>query len=403
MGIIGAILLYFLGQWLFAAIFRIPAELRPEMENAVPWLAAIVPLTAVISVLAGALEARQAFVALNLSQMTGVIGLQILPLAAAMLGHSSMPVLLAAALAGRLLGVAVMIATTARALPFYGLPHIHRPEIGPLLRFGGWMSGAALIAPLLTIIDRFVIATQINAAAVTAYVIPFNLAQKLTYLPFALSTTLFPHFSRATPREIKSLLNNGIKFVASAQTPMIVIAIIGAYPFLNIWIGHSLAVQSDPVAIIFLASIWISGPNYIPHNMLPALGRPEIMTKFYLYELIPFLITLWYLVDFFGIIGAAIAWLLRSASDSIFCLILTNSFRVFLSSMTITIPAISLAIISNYMEISGTTIMHITITSIMALLISLVASLMIAPPFARKYFLNFLSPVAAIITTLRKP
>jgi O-antigen/teichoic acid export membrane protein len=113
--------------------------------------------------------------------MTGVIGLQILPLAAAMLGHSSMPVLLAAALAGRLLGVAVMIATTARALPFYGLPHIHRPEIGPLLRFGGWMSGAALIAPLLTIIDRFVIATQINAAAVTAYVIPFNLAQKLTY------------------------------------------------------------------------------------------------------------------------------------------------------------------------------------------------------------------------------
>ena len=61
LGYFGAILLYFLGQWLFAAIFRIPAELRPEMENAVPWLAAIVPLTAVISVLAGALEARQSF------------------------------------------------------------------------------------------------------------------------------------------------------------------------------------------------------------------------------------------------------------------------------------------------------------------------------------------------------
>ena len=72
--------------------------------------------------------------------MSGIIGLQILPLAAAMFGHNSMPVLLAAALAGRLFGVAVMIATTARALPFYGLPHIHRPEIGPLLRFGGWMN-----------------------------------------------------------------------------------------------------------------------------------------------------------------------------------------------------------------------------------------------------------------------
>jgi Na+-driven multidrug efflux pump len=61
MGVLGGIILYFLGHWLFADIFQIPAMLRGEAQKAIPWLAAIVPLIAIISVLAGTLEARQAF------------------------------------------------------------------------------------------------------------------------------------------------------------------------------------------------------------------------------------------------------------------------------------------------------------------------------------------------------
>ena len=55
MGVLGGIILYFLGHWLFAEVFQIPATLRGEAQQAIPWLAAIVPLIALISVLAGAL------------------------------------------------------------------------------------------------------------------------------------------------------------------------------------------------------------------------------------------------------------------------------------------------------------------------------------------------------------
>ncbi|WP_226834518.1 flippase [Acidithiobacillus ferriphilus] len=346
MGIIGAILLYFLGQWLFAAIFRIPVELRPEMENAVPWLAAIVPLTAVISVLAGALEARQSFVALNLSQMTGVIGLQILPLAAAMLGHSSMPVLLAAALAGRLLGVAVMIATTARALPFYGLPHIHRPEIGPLLRFGGWVSVSGLVTPLLTIVDRFFIGTMLGAVAVTAYTVPYNLTQRFTYLPAALSTALFPRFARGGNSEnAQQILNDGIRGLVAIQTPFIVLGILLIYPFFNLWIGSDLTRRAAPVAIVLLVGIWINGPAYLPHNWMPAQGRPDLMARFYLAELLPFLALLWWLVDLWGIMGAALAWVIRSTADAAFCFVATGTTRTYGIASGITLLPVAIATI----------------------------------------------------------
>lgn len=344
-GIMGAAILYFLGEWLFAAVFRIPADLRPEMVTAVPWLAAIVPLTAVISVLAGALEARQAFVALNLSQMTGVIGLQVLPLAVAMFGHTSMPMLLAAALTGRLIGVVVMAATTAHTLPFHGTPHIRQNEIGPLLRFGGWMSVSGLVTPFLSIIDRFFVGGMIGAAAVTAYTIPYNLTQRFAYLPLALSTTLFPRFSNGDKESTKQLLNDGIIALVAIQTPFIVLAIILSYPLFRLWVGNGLATISAPVAIILLIGVWINGPAYLPHNWLPAQGRPDVMAKFYMAELLPFLAMLWWMIDMWGIIGAAVAWSIRSTADAAFCFMATGTMFVYSYAISISLVSIILSIV----------------------------------------------------------
>jgi O-antigen/teichoic acid export membrane protein len=314
--------------------------------------------------------------------MTGVIGLQILPLAAAMLGHSSMPVLLAAALAGRLLGVAVMIATTARALPFYGLPHIHRPEIGPLLRFGGWVSVSGLVTPLLTIVDRFFIGTMLGAAAVTAYAVPYNLTQRFTYLPAALSTALFPRFARdGNSENAQQILNDGIRGLVAIQTPFIVLGILLIYPFFNLWIGPDLTRRAAPVAIVLLVGIWINGPNWIPHNMLPAIGRPDIMVKFYLAELTPFLFVLWWLTSTFGIVGAATSCLIRSTSDALFCFFITHTIKKFILTITPTTPAILLAIFAA--SCHNQNLLSLTL-GIASLTVAMVTSTLSLPKFLKK-------------------
>ncbi len=347
MGMLGGVILYFLGHWLFADIFQIPAMLRGEAQKAIPWLAAIVPLSALISVLAGTLEARQAFLSLNASQIIGVIGLQSFPLISVTLGHGSIAALIAAALAGRLTGVVVMFWLTARQLPFVGWPALHRAEIGPLLRFGGWVSVSGAVIPLLTIIDRLVIGARLGAAAVTAYTVPFNLTQRFTYLPYALSTTLFPRFSQAQGEDTKELMRQAVTALAAIQTPFIVLAILLMHPFLTFWIGAELAAKMAPVAIILLLGIWINGPAFIPYAYMPAQGRPDLMTKFYLAELLPFLLILWALIAWLGIVGAALAWVLRSSADAIFCFVATGTARTYGRAVGFTIlPVIAAAFVA---------------------------------------------------------
>ncbi|MBU2861340.1 flippase [Acidithiobacillus ferrooxidans] len=353
MGVLGGIILYFLGHWLFADIFQIPAMLRGEAQKAVPWLAAIVPLIALISVLAGTLEARQAFLSLNASQIIGVIGLQTFPLLSVALGHGSIAALIAAALAGRLMGVLVMFWLTARRLPFVGWPALHRAEIGPLLRFGGWVSVSGAVIPLLTIIDRLIIGARLGAAAVTAYTVPFNLTQRLTYLPYALSTTLFPRFSQAQGEDAKGLLRQAVTALTAIQTPFVVLAILLTHPFLTLWIGAALAAKMAPVAIILLLGIWINGPSYPCYAFLQATGRPDIMTKFYLIQLIPFLIALWLLIEWLGIYGAAVAWSLRMLADAIAWFSASDSLMDFGKSVIRSIPLVAIAIFLATSNING--------------------------------------------------
>ncbi|MBU2790610.1 flippase [Acidithiobacillus caldus] len=345
MGLLGGIVLYFLGQWLFAEIFQIPANLRGEAQRAIPWLAAIVPLIALISVLAGALEARQAFLSLNVSQIIGVIGLQIFPLLSVVFGHGSIAALVAAALAGRLMGVLVMLWVTARSLPIVGWPILDRAEIGPLLRFGGWVSVSGAVIPLLTIIDRLVIGARLGAAAVTAYTVPFNLTQRLTYLPYALSTTLFPRFSQEHRDDTKGLLRLTIIILAAVQTPFIILAILLAHPFLTLWIGAALAAKMAPVAIILLLGIWLNGPSYPCYAFLQATGRPDIITKFYLIQLIPFLMALWLLIAWLGIYGAAIAWSSRMLADAVVWFAASDSLMGFVNSIWRSFPLVIAAIL----------------------------------------------------------
>ncbi len=340
MGLLGGIILYFLGHWLFAEIFQIPVALRGEAQKAIPWLAAIVPLIALISVLAGTLEARQAFLSLNASQIVGVICLQTFPLLSVALGHGSISSLIAAALAGRLVGVLIMFWLTARRLPFVGWPALHRAEIGPLLRFGGWVSVSGAVIPLLTIIDRLVIGARLGVAAVTVYTVPFNLTQRFTYLPYALSTTLFPRLSKAQGEDAKDLMRQAVTALTAIQTPMIVLAILLMHPFLNVWLGADLAAKMAPVAIILLLGIWINGPSYPSYAFLQAIGRPDILTKFYLIQLIPFLIGLWLLIKWFGIYGAAIAWSFRMLVDAIAWFAVSRSLMDFVKPMMYSMPLV---------------------------------------------------------------
>jgi len=55
----------------------------------------------------------------------------------------------------------------------------------------------------------------------------------------------------------------------------------------------------------------------VPFAALQAQGRPDLVAKFHLLELLPFIALLWWSLHRFGLLGAAGAWSLRVTADAV--------------------------------------------------------------------------------------
>jgi O-antigen/teichoic acid export membrane protein len=62
--------------------------------------------------------------------------------------------------------------------------------------------------------------------------------------------------------------------------------------------------------------LWINSQAFVPFSLLQAQGRPDVVAKFHLLEILPFICLLWVMLNNLGITGAAIAWSARVALDT---------------------------------------------------------------------------------------
>lgn len=343
-GTIGAIILYAIGIISFPYVSDLSGRLQTEAINGMPWLAATVPIMALTSVTAGTLESRHAFLSLNIGLATGAIALQTLPLLMILMGYGTINNLIEAALSGRFLGFIVMFVATIKYLPLTKICHLNLGETKNLMKFGGWISLSGMVLPILNMADRLIIGWLMGAAMVTSYVVPYNLIIKLTYLPQALSTTLFPRFATQNSEERRTSLHKGIINIFRYQSPFVSMAIILSYPFLDLWVNPGFSRHAAPLLIIFSVIIFFINPSYIPYIMLQASGKPHLAAKFQLIELLPFIILVYYLIKQLGVTGAALAWALRSLSESLYLTHNTNSTRTYIKQLLKNSPALLLSL-----------------------------------------------------------
>ena len=85
---------------------------------------------------------------------------------------------------------------------------------------------------------------------------------------------------------------------------------------MNLWMGPAFAVEAAPVLEVLLMGAWINGVAFIPHGMLQGQGRPDVVAKVHAFEIVPYVLLLWFMLSKFGILGAAIAWNVRVAIDA---------------------------------------------------------------------------------------
>lgn len=315
MGVVGGALLWGVSEFFFARFFKVSPELRSEVLSAVPLLALSVPVATVTGVLTGAMQGRQRFLEINAVNVISTSLFQLLPLGLAVIAGPRLPLLLMGALGARALAVAVLAYRCHGELT-RGLPiRLERKEVGVLLKYGGWANLTSIVGPVLFMTDRFTIGAMLSANAVTDYTVPYMLASRTTILPGSLVSALFPRLSSANAEEREALADRATLTIVALLSLPFLGGIFIMEPFLHLWVGHKIGPDAPMIGRLCLLAMWANALAQIPFIRLQASGRPDLVSKVLLVEILPYLLALFAGIHFFGLIGAAGAMLLRTFLD----------------------------------------------------------------------------------------
>lgn len=317
-GAIGGIILALGADLFFARGLKIAPALHEELSAAAPLLGLSLPIATLTGVLTGALQGRERFASTNVIGILSTILFQLVPLGVAWHWGPNVSVLLLAGIVTRVVTLGVLWIACTREFGWDGRFRFDRAQIGALLRFGGWVTVASLIAPFLTIIDRFAIGAMIGAAAVTFYAIPYQMVQRIVIIPTALTNALFPRLSgMQSAEEVSALSRESMLILVTLMTGPVLVGILLAGPALTLWLGADFAARATLPAEILLGAFWFNALALLPFTILQARGRPQTVVLAHAIEVIPYLAALYIGLHYFGLVGCAVAFLIRCALDYI--------------------------------------------------------------------------------------
>lgn len=319
LGGVGALLVGLLSPWLVRDVLRIPRALQAETVAAFYCLGLSIPLVTSTAGLRGILEAQHRFDLANVVRvLLGVITflgpVAVLPVSA------SLVAVVAALVAGRLLVWLAALVLCLWSMPALRRFSLDRAAVGPLLRFGGWMTVTNVVGPLMVYLDRFLIGAMLSVTAVAYYVTPYEVVTKLWIFPSALVAVLFPAFSASFAQDGERavlLFSRGVKYVFLALFPICLLIVALAPEGLNLWLGTGFAQNSAAVLQWLAIGVFLNSLAQIPFALVQGAGRPDLTARLHLLELPFYLLGVWWLIRVWGIDGAAVAWVARVAVDTV--------------------------------------------------------------------------------------
>lgn len=316
--LLGALFVVAVGQIYFGRFFHGAARVDLEIWRALPLLSLMLPLGVLAGVLNGALQGMRRFGTLSAIAVLNAALVSITPLAAGYQVGVQLSVLILSIVVASTVVLIVQFVVCGTLTNLAASPTFSSDDAKTLLGYGGWMSATALVAPLVMLVDRFLIGALRGPVAVAAYVLPYSLVQQLIFLPASLSSAILPRIA-ALPSEdeVRVLQSKSLNWLNGLLTPLTVVAIALAAPFFRVWVGPNIGSIASPVAAILLVGGWVHGIGHIPSTVAVARNRPDLLTKLLLAYLVPYLALLYFAIRHFGIVGAATAWTIRAAFDPV--------------------------------------------------------------------------------------
>jgi len=317
LGSLGGLIIYGAGSYILLAMHGLSDNLRGEVSGIMPWMAPILPLAMASGVGIGALEASERFLVSNVLQIISNVLGQAAPLLVAIFWGPELTKVIPATLAVRALTTFIILAFVLTKGNFHIRVKYDFSRAKGLLGYGIWITVSNLIGPLMTSLDQFVVGNVIGASFVARYAVPMNAASRLQILNGALGRTVFPRFSRLSKEEATHLATRSAVSMSYLSAMLFAPALVVVHPFFDFWMGKNFAIDAAPVASALFIGAWFNGLAFLPAMLLLGQGKPDRLAKLHVFEVLPYLVLLWFLIHAFGLVGAAMAWSLRTSFDAL--------------------------------------------------------------------------------------
>ncbi|CAM2785331.1 Membrane protein involved in the export of O-antigen and teichoic acid [Flavobacterium succinicans] len=318
-GVVLAISAHELGtQWL-----NVSEGLEKDTTKCLVIAAIGIPLTTVTSGLKGILEGYEDFKAASVLRIILGICNFGLPALAVMFLNNSLEYMVLSLVLARFIVMLAHLYVINKRLSIYDVMTTSladKNKIKKLLSFGAWMTLSNIISPLMVTADRFIISYILGAGLVAYYTVPFDFIVRLLIIPAALTGVLFPRFSYLYKTDIEQInrLYKKSFFIIFAVMGLISFGIaIGSYFGLTIWLGKNFAEHSWVIASILAIGLLFNSLAQVPHTAIQASGDVKITSIIHLSEFIFYIPLLYGALHFYGLVGAAIVWVLRVFVDLI--------------------------------------------------------------------------------------
>ncbi|MEN3372395.1 oligosaccharide flippase family protein [Dechloromonas sp. ZS-1] len=164
--------------------------------------------------------------------------------------------------------------------------------------------------------DKIIIGARVSVTALTFYVVPVTLANRVMSLVFRLSGVMFPHASTLAAQgrldELESDYLLASRYIFFLNGAIALLLATMAYPILSLWLTPEFAQAGGSVMVMITLAQWVDSLTNLPSLVNDGLGRPKVSGLFALMRAALGLALIFVGVCNFGIEGAAAAHLLSS-------------------------------------------------------------------------------------------
>lgn len=318
-GLIGGILLAGAASTLGTNWLHVSAAMQTTAVSALLIAAVGIPMTTITTGLRGILEAYEDFSTVNLLRL--ILGMSNfgLPMISVLCFGPSLNAVISSLVICRAFIFVAHFVLVRRKLPVrWHTVGVSKIQYRQLFSFGAWMTISNVIGPLMVSADRFVIAAILGTNVVAYYSIPSDMLSRILIIPVALTSALFPKLTAtifADRCAARALYVKSLRAVCLVMIPTCLSIAAGSFWALLLWLGTDFAEHAWLIVSILAIGVMFNGIALVPYSVVQAAGHADITAKIHMVELLFYIPLLICMLHLFGLVGAALTWVIRVVVD----------------------------------------------------------------------------------------